>query len=207
MNSENEARPGEDRDELALEAALLAGLRRHDEAACEQFVRRYSGRLLATARRLLHSDDDAADALQEAFLSAFRNIDGFAGNSRLGTWLHRIVVNACLMKLRGRTRRPEVSIEGLLPEFDKSGHHVRGVPLWRKPPIDELLTDESRALVRRCIDALPEDFRTILLLRDIEELSTEEAASVLDITAGTAKVRLHRARQALRTLLEPHFKE
>ena len=150
-------------------------------------------------------DDEAADALQEAFVSAFRNIDHFEGNSRLATWLHRIVVNACLMKLRFRARHPEVSIEGLLPEFNSWGHHARGVRSWRKQPIDELLTDETRALVRRCIDMLPEDFRMILLLRDIEELSTEEAASVLNITAGTAKVRLHRARQALRALLEPHF--
>jgi len=161
--------------------------------------------MLATARRLLRSDDDAADAVQEAFLSAFRSIDRFQGNSRLSTWLHRIVVNACLMKLRATARVPEVSIETLLPAFNSWGHHVRGVPGWRKLPVEELLADETRALVRRCIDMLPEDFRTILLLRDIEELSTEEAAGVLDITAGTAKVRLHRARQALRALLEPHF--
>jgi len=168
-------------------------------------VRRHSGRMLATARRLLRSDDDAADALQEAFISAFRSIDRFAGNSRLATWLHRIVVNACLMKLRSRSRQPEVSIESLLPTFSSWGHHDHSVRNWRKLPIEEMLTDETRALVRRCIDMLPEDFRTILVLRDIEELSTEEAAAVVDITPGAAKVRLHRARQALRTLLEPHF--
>jgi RNA polymerase sigma-70 factor (ECF subfamily) len=192
-------------DELREEAVLLARLRRQDQAACEEFVRRHSGRMLVTARRLLRSDDDAADAVQEAFLSAFRSIDRFEGNSRLATWLHRIVINACLMKLRNRARLPEVSIESLLPEFNKWGHHARGVRRWQNLPIDELLKDETRAIVRRCIDMLPDDFRTILLLRNIEELSTEEAAGVLNITAGTAKVRLHRARQALRTLLEPHF--
>ena len=192
-------------DEHGDEAALVARLRQHDEAACVEFVRRYSGRMLAAARRLLRSDADAADCVQEAFFSAFRNLDRFEGNSRLSTWLHRIVVNACLMKLRSRARNPEVSIESLLPEFNTWGHHARGVRSWQKLPVEELLTDETRALVRRCIDMLPEDFRTILLLRDIEELSTEEAAAVLNITTGTAKVRLHRARQALRTLLEPHF--
>ena len=205
MTHEIEGRPAAFPDDPGHEAELVVLLRRQDEAACEEFVRRYSGRILVVARRLLRHDGDAAETLQEAFLSAFRNIDRFEGNSRLGTWLHRIVVNACLMKLRSRARRPEVSIETLLPAFDKSGHHARGVRSWRKQPIDELLTHETRALVRRCIDMLPEDFRTILLLRDIEELSTDEAASVLNITAGTAKVRLHRARQALRTLLEPHF--
>lgn len=205
MPDEIEGRSAENPQEYGEEAALVVRLRRQDQAACEEFVRRHSGRMLATARRLLRSDDDAADAVQEAFLSAFRSIDRFEGTSQLGTWLHRIVVNACLMKLRAKARAPEVSIETLLPTFNSWGHHVRGVPLWRKLPIDELLTEETRALVRRCIDMLPEDFRTILLLRDIEELSTEEAAGVLDITVGTAKVRLHRARQALRTLLEPHF--
>ena len=205
MSDEAEERPGEIPEDAGAEAALVARLVRQDEEACELFVRRYSGRMLLTARRLLRRDDDAADAVQEAFISVFRNIDRFEGHSRLGTWLHRIVVNACLMKLRSRARQSEVSIESLLPEFDKSGHHARAVRSWGKPQIEKLLTDETRALIRRCIDMLPEDFRTILLLRDIEELSTEEAASVLDITPGTAKVRLHRARQALRTLLEPHF--
>jgi RNA polymerase sigma-70 factor (ECF subfamily) len=205
VTDETEARLAENPDARDEQAALVARLRRQDEAAYDEFVRRHSGRMLATARRLLRSDDDAADAVQEAFISAFRGIDRFEGTSRLATWLHRIVVNACLMKLRSRSRQPAVSIETLLPAFNSWGHHARGVAAWRKLPVDELLTGETRALVRRCIDMLPEDFRTILLLRDIEELSTEEAAAVLDITAGAAKVRLHRARQALRTLLEPHF--
>jgi RNA polymerase sigma-70 factor (ECF subfamily) len=161
--------------------------------------------MLATARRLLRSDDDCADAVQEAFISAYQAIDRFAGNSRLSTWLHRIVVNACLMKLRSRNRHPEVSIDTLLPTFTGWGHHAVGVPDWSKAPDDDLMTDETRALVRRMIDELPDDFRTILLLRDIEELSTEEAATALAISIGAAKVRLHRARQALRMLLEPHF--
>jgi RNA polymerase sigma-70 factor (ECF subfamily) len=205
VTDEIEGQPVQKRDDLDDEAELVARLRRQEEAAWNEFVRRHSGRMLVTARRLLRRDDDAADALQEAFLSAFRNIDRFEGNSQLSTWLHRIVVNACLMKLRSRMRQPEVSIESLLPAFNTWGHHVGGVRRWRKQPLEELLTDETRAVVRRCIDMLPEDFRTILLLRDIEGLSTEEAASILGITAGAAKVRLHRGRQALRTLLEPHF--
>jgi len=200
-----EIRTDAPQDELAVEAALLVALRRNEEPAFNQFVRRYSGRMLATARRLLRSEDDCADAVQEAFISAYQAIDRFEGNSRIGTWLHRIVVNACLMKLRSRSRRPEVSIDNLLPAFSNWGHHAVGVPTWNKAPDDELVTAETRALVRRSIDQLPEDFRTILLLRDIEELSTEEAANALQISIGAAKVRLHRARQALRTILEPHF--
>jgi len=189
----------------ADEARLIAALRRHDPEAFETIVRRFGGRMLATARRYLHGEQDSADAVQEAFLSAFQAIDGFEGNAQVATWLHRIVINACLMKLRARSRRPEVSIDGLLPAFDPTGHHAEPVRHWRKPPDEELESEENRQLVRRLIDVLPEDYRTVLMLRDIEEFSTEEAATALQITPGAVKTRLHRARQALRTLLEPHF--
>jgi RNA polymerase sigma-70 factor (ECF subfamily) len=170
------------------------------------FVREYGGRLLTTARRYLRCEEDCADAVQEAFISAFRAIDTFEGNSRLATWLHRILVNACLMKLRSSSRKSEVSIESLLPSFDKSGHHAASIRAWKQPE-ELLMRDETRALIRRSIDALPEDYRTILLLRDIDQLSTEDAAEILAANPGTVKTRLHRARQALRSLLEPHFVE
>jgi len=190
---------------IADEARLVAALRRQDPEAFETIVRRFGGRMLATARRYLHGEQDCADAVQDAFISAFQAIDRFEGNSQLATWLHRIVVNACLMKLRARSRRQEVSIEGLLPAFDAAGHHAQSVRRWRLPPDEQLQSDENRKLVRQCIDMLPADFRSVLLLRDIEEFSTEEAAAALQITPGAVKTRLHRARQALRTLLEPHF--
>ena len=120
--------------------------------------------------------------------------------------MHRIVINAGLMKIRSRSRQ-EISIEGLLPTFDVSGHHAHSVRSWRKPPDDQLQSDENRKLVRQYIDMLPDDFRRVVLLRDIEEFSTEETAVALNTTRGAVKTRLHRARQALRTLLEPHFFE
>jgi RNA polymerase sigma-70 factor (ECF subfamily) len=187
------------------EASLIAALRRNDPAAYETFVRRFSGRMLAAARRFLQCEQDCADAVQDAFLSAFQALDKFEGNAQLGTWLYRIVINACLMKLRSSSRRQEISIDGLLPTFDASGHHAHSVPSWRQPPHDQLLSDETRELVRRYIDMLPDDYRSVVLLRDIEEFSTEEAADALHTTPGAVKTRLHRARQALRTLLEPHF--
>jgi len=96
------------------EATMLDRLRAKDERAFEMLVRAYGGRMLAVARRLLRSEDDAADAVQEAFLAAFKSIDRFRGAARLSTWLHRIVVNAVLMKLRASSRRPEETIEDLL---------------------------------------------------------------------------------------------
>jgi RNA polymerase sigma-70 factor (ECF subfamily) len=192
-------------ESFANEAHLVDALRCKDPAAFETVVRRFGGRMLATARRYLPGEQDSADAVQDAFISAFQAIEGFEGNSQLATWLHRIVVNACLMKLRSRSRRPEVSIEGLLPAFDAGGHHAHAVRRWRAPPDEELQSEETRQLVRQFIEMLPDDYRNVLLLRDIEELSTEEAAAALQVTPGAVKTRLHRARQALRTLLEPHL--
>ena len=185
------------------DAALLARVRAGDERACEALVRRHGGRMLAVARRFLRTEEDSADAVQDAFLSAFRSLDGFEGNSALGTWLHRIVVNVCLMRLRARSRSREVGIDGLLPVFDETGHHGRPVRPWEDPALARLTRAEVCAQVRACIEELPEPYREVLLLRDIEEFDTEQTAQHLGINPGAVKVRLHRARQALRTLLEP----
>ena len=187
------------------EQALLARLRAGDEAAYDALVRTHAGRLLAVARRMLRVEEDARDALQEAFLQAFKGIERFEGGARISTWLHRIVVNACLMRLRTRSRKPEQPIEELLPRFYEDGHRIDPGPPWRSEGVDPVEQREVATLVRGAIDRLPEIFRNVLLLRDIEGLDTEETARLLDVKADTVKVRLHRARQALRALLEPHF--
>lgn len=188
------------------DAALLVRLRAGDDDAFELLVRTYSGRLLAVTRRILGSEEDARDALQDAFLSAFKSLPRFEGGSLLSTWLHRIAVNAALMKLRTRRRKPEDSIEGLLPAYQEHGHHQETFSSWAEPVDAAMARAESRAVVRRAIDELPDSYRTVLLLRDIEELDTEETARMLGISGNAVKIRLHRARQALRTLLAPHFR-
>ena len=188
------------------EATLVAQLRAGDEAAFEQVVRAYGGRLLAVARRIVGSEEDARDVVQDAFLNAFRSLDRFEGTAKLSTWLHRIVVNAALMRLRTRKRKPEQSIETLLPAFLEDGHYEERFKSWDEP-VDKLMERaENRALVRKQIDALPEGYRTVLVLRDIEGLDTEETANVLGLSVNATKIRLHRARQALRTMLAPHFR-
>ena len=188
------------------ESTLVAQLRAGDEQAFEQVVRLYGGRLLAVARRIVGTEEDARDAVQDAFLNAFKSLDRFEGNAKLSTWLHRIVVNAALMKLRTRKRKPEQSIETLLPGFLEDGHHEERFKSWDEP-IDKLMERaENRAMVRKQIDALPEGYRTVLVLRDIEGLDTEETAKVLGLSVNATKIRLHRARQALRTMLAPHFR-
>src|SRR5262249_55272862 len=144
-----------------------------DENACETLVRRHGSRMLAVARRFLRTEEDSADAVQDAFLAAFRSLDGFAGNAALGTWLHRIVVNVCLMRLRARSRSREVPIDDLLPAFDDTGHHTRPVRPREEQGLARLTRAETRARVRACIDRLPHPYREVLLLRDIEELDTE----------------------------------
>jgi len=187
------------------EEEFVARLRQGDGPACEQLVREHSGRMYAAAARFLRCEQDRDDAVQDAFISAFRNLTSFKADARLSTWLHRITVNACLMKLRSQRRRDESSIEDLLPSFDSTGHQVHGVQAWIGDASAELLAEETRRFVRGCIDRLPEPYREVLLLRDIHELDTDEAAETLGISIGAVKTRLHRARQALRTLLEPHF--
>jgi RNA polymerase sigma-70 factor (ECF subfamily) len=187
------------------DADLLARLREGEEAAFEQLVRENTGRMLAVARRFLPSDDDAQDAVQEAFASAFRALPRFEGGSRLSTWLHRITVNACLMKLRTRRRKPEESIDNLLPGFLEDGHAEKTTPAWRQSADELIERAENRALVREAIEKLPDSYRTVLLLRDIEEFDTETTAKELDITVAAVKTRLHRARMALKTLLDESF--
>ena len=184
------------------EADQLRALRVGDAAAFEHLVRRQSGPLLNAARRILGNEEDARDAVQEAFVSAYRNVDRFAGESRVSTWLHRIVVNAALMKLRTRRRRPEESIDALLPCFDETGAWASGTAAPSGGAEARLEARERRELVRRCIARLPETYREVLVLRDIEDLDTAEVAVGLGITANAVKIRLHRARQALRTLIE-----
>ncbi|MFQ5513470.1 MAG: sigma-70 family RNA polymerase sigma factor [Myxococcota bacterium] len=189
------------------ERELLESLRSGEDGAFERMVRTHGPRMLAVSRRILRSEEDARDALQESFLSAFRSLDGFKGDARLGTWLHRITVNAALMKLRSARRRPETSIEALLPRYLEDGHHETPPAPWRETGTERLEREQLRRLVRDRIDELPDRYRTVLLLRDIEELSTEETAEMLEITANAVKIRLHRARQALRQLLDPHLRD
>jgi RNA polymerase sigma-70 factor, ECF subfamily len=183
------------------ERPLLARLQAGEDEACERLVRENTGRLLAVARRYLRQEEDARDAVQEAFVAAFRSISRFQGTSSVSTWLHRILINCCLMKLRSGRRRPETSIEELLPRFDETGHRILDTAEFPEGADEALERDETKRRVRAAIARLPENYRAVLLLRDIEEMSTEDAARQLGVTPNAVKIRLHRARQALRTLL------
>lgn len=196
------SRPQERLEPTHDDRELLAALRRGDERAFERLVREQSPRLLGVIRRIVRHDEDAHEALQDAFLSAFKALERFEGASGLATWLHRIAINAALMKLRAKRRRPELALDDLLPKFDDDGHAVELAEPWQADAVELAARAESRETVREQIEQLPDNYRVVLLLRDLEELSTEEVARLLEVTPNAVKIRVHRARQALRTLLD-----
>ena len=167
--------------------------------AFEELVRTEGPRMYAVALRYLPHEADAEDALQDALLNAFRGIGSFAGDSRLSTWLHRVTVNAALMRIRGRARRREASADpaGLEETAAQAGSDSN----------DPVARAEIRDRVRSAIARLPESYRTVLMLRDIEGIHLEEMGRLLGVGLSTVKARLHRARHALRASVGSGFEE
>jgi RNA polymerase sigma-70 factor, ECF subfamily len=195
---------------LPAESEILPGLKAGEQAAFEAFVRLFCDPMYYVARRLLRNDEDAREVMQDAFLQAFRAMDQFEGRAQLSTWLHRIVINASLKKLQANQRSSHASIEHLLPHFGEDEHHLDDIGDFGvlQSSVEELVSrKELREIVHKRIQDLPDAYRTVILLRDIEGLSTEETATILETSLLVVKTRLHRARQALRTLLEPTVRD
>jgi RNA polymerase sigma-70 factor (ECF subfamily) len=169
----------------------------------EELVRANIGWMLALAEHLLRDRGLAEDVVQESFVRALKGLDGFEGRSSLKSWLHRITVNSALSKLRQLKRLAEQSIDEHLPEFDRFDCRVE--PPWSYlASVDEVMeSDDLRRQVYETIGELPDSYRVVLQLRDIEEYDTSEVATLLNISESNVKVRLHRARAALKKLLEP----
>lgn len=184
------------------EADLLIRMKAGDQVACTKLVTLFGPQMMTIARRFMRCEDDCNDALQDAFISAFKALDRFQADSRLSTWLHSIAVNACLMKLRKDSSHKETSIEELLFTMNWRGRYPRRDATIGDPSC-EIETDETRTVVREAIDQLPDALRRVLLLRDIEEMDIAATAALLGTTENNVKWRLRRARKALGTLLEP----
>jgi RNA polymerase sigma-70 factor, ECF subfamily len=187
------------------ETVLIERLRDGDSAALEMLMERYASRVYRVARGITRTDADAEEVVQDVFLTMARKIDSFEGRAALGTWIYRIAANAALLKRRGRRAELEVSLEEHLPTFKEDGHRegTRAYVTadWSQTPEAELLDGEARAILSRAIDRLPEAYRAVLVLRDVEELTNEEAARILGESVASVKSRLHRARMALREQL------
>ena len=199
------ADPIDDPAELS-EQALVEALKAGDEIAAAFLVRAHAPWMLSVARRITVDAALAEDCVQEALVKALRGIGGFEGRAGLKTWLHRITVNQALMILRTRKRQKEDPIDELLPAFDENACRIEA-PWQRLATPDEVLERaDRRAFVRSQIDHLPESYRIVLQLRDIEDMTTQEVAEALELSETNVKVRLHRARSALKKLLEPVLK-
>jgi len=173
------------------------------EAAFEEIVTRYQARVFRLARRLTGSEDDAADVLQETFLQVYRGLAGFRGESRFGTWLYRVATNAALMLRRARSRRPAESLEAFLPRFDAAGVHAATPAELQVAAQADLLIDR-KVLAQKAlagIERLPDLYREAFVLRDLEEMTTEEVARTLDLEPAAVRQRVHRARLMLRGYL------
>ncbi len=189
------------------EQELVEGLRARDPKAYRVLIERYGPMVLGVTRRFLRDEADARDCVQETFLSVYRSADRFEGRARLQTWLRRIATNAALMRIRSRRSRPEDAIDPQGPTYDEFAFREGPRRANALTPDEILERAETTDLVRRAVDRLPEPYRAVLLLRDIEGHSTAEAAEMLDVSEGTVKTRLHRARTRLKEQLESLFAE
>jgi len=192
-----EAHPGD--------AELVARLKQGDREALAGLLRRYQGKVYRLAMNMTRSPQDAEEVTQDVFLAVYRKIGEFDGRAAFSTWLYRVASNAALMKLRGRRSEPHLSIEEERPAFAPDGHHARPVADWSELPEDRLLSAERRRVLGQAIEALPPDYKAVVVLRDIEGLSNQEVAEVLGATVLAVKSRLHRARLALRERLAAYF--
>ena len=183
--------------------ALVKRAAAGEPQAFDELVSRHHNRVYRLACRLTGNEEDALDVTQDAFLLVYRRLGSFRGLSRFSTWLYRIATNAALMHRRARSRRPAESLESFLPTFDAAGSH-RGTPeqLQLAAQADELIDRERLARhAMNAIDRLPEHYRVAFILRDLEELTTDEVAEALGLKPATVRQRVHRARLMLRGYL------
>lgn len=191
-------------EHFADEANLVARAKKGDRDAFFTLVSHYERNLYRLGLSITGNEQDAEDVLQETFLKAFANLAGFQGDSRLYTWLVRIAMNEALMKLRKRKTEKAVSLDE--PESSEDGDQPRQIVAWEQDPEQKFAQNELRQILKEAMERLPHAYRIVVQLRDVEELSTEEAAEVLNMSMAAVKSRLLRGRLMLRESLNRHFK-
>ncbi len=186
------------------ESALVAQAKAGDADAFSELVRHYDRRVFRMAKQITQNDDDAEDVLQEAFLKAYTHLDDFQGNSKFYTWIVRIAVNEALMKLRKRRSDRSVPLDE--PIDTGEDEVAREIAVWEDNPEDTYSREELATLLDDAVQSLKPAYRTVFILRDIEELSIEETAEALNLSISAVKSRLLRARLQLREKLTRQFK-
>jgi RNA polymerase sigma-70 factor (ECF subfamily) len=192
--------------EVELARDLLAG----KEDAFDRFVETFRSKLFQYSFLMCGQREDAEEVSQETLLKVFERLDQLREPERVKAWVFRIAKNACLMKRRKSVFAPaeELSLDEFLPASDQDGGQRRlQIADWAELPDTQLLRSELREVLDRAISELPEIYRTVILLRDVEELSTEETAGILEVRVEVVKTRLHRARLAVRHKLDDYFRE
>jgi RNA polymerase sigma-70 factor (ECF subfamily) len=189
---------------MQSDADLVRMAQRDDTRAFDELVIRYRQKVFRLAYRILRNEDDAAETLQDTFLSAYRGIKRFKLESTFSTWLYRIATNASLMRFRKR-RDNLVSLEQ--SQNDTEEAEPLSIPDWTRQPLQDLLDSETRQMMDESIQKLPAQLRTVFILRVIEELPNDEVGQILELTGAAVKSRLHRARILLRDRLNRYFSD
>ena len=186
---------------------LLDRIHRDDPGAFDLFVERYGNRLYGFSVRMCGEREDARDTVQETLLQAFTSLKGLKEPKALRSWLYRVASNACLMKRRKGKFEPdrELSLEELMPRGGEGP--AAEIPDRGDLPEEGVLREEARIAVRRAIESLPPHYRVVLVMRDMEHLSTREVSTALELPETTVKMRLHRARLGVRQYLEREAEE
>jgi RNA polymerase sigma-70 factor (ECF subfamily) len=190
--------------EIDDEAAIVAQARQGDAKAFSELLRRYEGKIFRLALHITQNREDAEDVLQEAFLKAYEHLDQFQGQSKFYTWIVRIAVNQALMKLRKRKTDRSVSLDETIDTGEDTV--AREIAAWDENPEQQYSREEMNQILGSAIDDLAPIYRAVFVLRDVDELSTEETAEALDLSIPAVKSRLLRARLQLRDKLTRYFK-
>ncbi len=189
------------------DAELVEALRREEPDAAERLVERYGDRVYRLAMRITGLKEDAEEAAQDALWTVARKVQMFKGESAFGSWIYRITANAAYQKLRTRRQKSaEIALEDVLPALDGEGRHFEPMDDWSNRVDEQALQGELRDVLQKAIDGLPADYRTALVLHDVEGLSNPDIAEALNISLPAVKSRVHRSRLFVRKQLADYLK-
>ena len=197
----------QDKESKAIEEDLVRKFQGGDLEAFDKLAQIYQKKVYGLSFNLTRNQMDAQDVAQEVLLTIYRKIHTFQGKSAFSSWVYRVTLNATYMKLRSKKKEPKISIEDMLPSFNSSGYQQEKIQDWSENTESLLFSNETKSVIKKAVDQLPEKEKVVFILRDVEGLSTEKVGEILDLTIPAVKSRLHRARLFLRKKLSGYFDE
>ena len=197
----------QDKESKAIEEDLVRKFQGGDLEAFDKLAQIYQKKVYGLSFNLTRNQMDAQDVAQEVLLTIYRKIHTFQGKSAFSSWVYRVTLNATYMKLRSKKKEPKISIEDMLPSFNSSGYQQEKIQDLSENTESLLFSNETKSVIKKAVDQLPEKEKVVFMLRDVEGLSTEKVGEILDLTIPAVKSRLHRARLFLRKKLSGYFDE